>query len=281
LPATQALIPDAVGKRDAMNGIALHSVGMRAVGALGAFAGGGLLEAFGPVKVFMIATSLTWVGAGIILTVRLQKRTKAPDAPRRSVFGDIIDGLRVMFSIPTVRTLLIMAVLIEILCFSYGSVLPVLAKNVLHLDESGLGTLTGMAGVGSLIGAVVITLLSDYKRKGLLMIGVAALYGVGVLSLGASSIWMLSLLVITLVGMSAALFDALQWGLLQANVPDAMRGRAMGGWVFAIGFGWIGHLELGLVSDAYGVQWALGVNGVLVIIVAAIALGKARSLRNT
>jgi MFS family permease len=219
------------------------------------------------------------VGAGIILTVKLRKRTKESDTPRRSAFGDIIDGLRVMFSIPTVRTLLIMAILIEILCFSYGSVLPVLAKNVLHLDESGLGTLTGMAGVGSLIGAVAITLLSDYKRKGLLMIGVAALYGLSVLSLGASSIVMLSIFVITIVGMSAALFDALQWGLLQANVPDAMRGRAMGGWVFAIGFGVIGHLELGYVSDRIGVQWALGINGVLVIIVAFVALGTARSLR--
>ena len=66
----------------------------------------------------------------------------------------------------------------------------------------------------------------------------------------------------------AAAFDALQWTLLQLNVPDRMRGRAVGGWVFAIGFGWIGHLELGALGGAIGVQWALAINGGLVVLVA-------------
>ena len=77
----------------------------------------------------------------------------------------------------------------------------------------------------------------------------------------------------------AAIFDALQWGLLQAHVPDAMRARALGGWMLATSFGWIGHLELGLVSDAIGVHWALAINGTLIIIVAAIALVMAQSLK--
>ena len=85
-----------------------------------------------------------------------------------------------------------------------------------------------MAGFGSFLGALLLTRLSEYGRKGLMVIGVAALYGAGVLVLGVSSLFALSIIVITTVGMMAALFDALQWGLLQANVPDAMRGRALG-----------------------------------------------------
>ncbi len=47
----------------------------------------------------------------------------------------------------------------------------------------------------------------------------------------------------------------------------------------AIGFGWIGHLELGIVSDVIGVHWALAINGTLIIVVAAVALVVARSLK--
>ena len=63
------------------------------------------------------------------------------------------------------------------------------------------------------------------------------------------------------------------------NVPNAMRGRAVSGWVFAIGFGWIGHLELGAVSESLGVQWALAINGAGVVIVIVVALLVAPRLR--
>ena len=172
-----------------------------------------------------------------------------------------------------------MALLVEVLCFSYASVLPVLARDRLGLDESDLGTLTAMAGFGSFLGALGLTALSEYRRKGLVLIGVAALYGAGVLTLGLSSLFALSIVVITVVGMMAALFDGLQWGLLQENVPDALRGRAMGGWVLAVGFGWIGHLELGAVSDVIGVHWALAIHGALIIVVAGVALLVAKSLK--
>jgi hypothetical protein len=40
-----------------------------------------------------------------------------------------------------------------------------------------------------------------------------------------------------------------------------MRGRVIGGWIFAIGFGWVGHLGMGAVGEVLGVRWALAING--------------------
>ena len=279
LPSSQALIPDVVGPGDAMNGIAVCSVGLRAISACGALAGGFLLEFYGPTTAFATAAALHWAAAVIVVRLPVSPRRFSEDTPRRSVLADARDGLRIMVSLPTVRSLLIMTLLVEVMCFAYASVLPVLARDRLGLDESDLGTLTAMAGFGSFLGALVLARLSEYGRKGLMLIGVAALYGAGVVALGVSSLFALSIIVITVVGMMAAIFDALQWGLLQANVPDAMRGRALGGWMLAVGFGWIGHLELGAVSDAIGVQWALAINGALIIVVAAVALALASSLK--
>ncbi len=279
LPASQALIPDVVGPVDAMNGIAVCSVGVRALSACGALAGGFLLEIYGPTIAFATAAVLHGSAATVLVRVPVAPRHASEETARPSVLADAREGLRIMASLPTVRSLLIMTLLVEVLCFSHASVLPVLARERLGLDESDLGTLTSVAGFGSFVGALVLARLSEYRRKGLMVIGVAALYGAGVLVLGVSSLFALSIMVIAMVGMMAALFDALQWGLLQANVPDGMRGRALGGWTLAIGFGWIGHLELGIVSDLIGVQWALAINGSLIIVVASVALVVARSLK--
>jgi MFS family permease len=279
LPSSQALIPDVTGPRDAMNGIAVCSVGLRGISAVGALTGGFLLELYGAPFAFMTAAFLHGLAAIIVIRLRVPPRPIHPDTPRRSVIADTKEGLRIMASLPTVRALLIMTLLVEVLCFSYASVLPVLARDRLGLDESDLGTLTAMGGFGSFLGALCLAGMSEYRRKGLMVIVIAALYGSSIVALGLSDLFMLSLVVVTIVGMMAAIFDALQWGLLQANVPDALRGRVLGGWMLAVSFGWIGHGELGIVSDAIGVHWAYAINGGLIIAVAVVALLAVKSLR--
>ena len=73
------------------------------------------------------------------------------------------------------------------------------------------------------------------------------------------------------VGAMAALFDGLQWILLQANMPRAMRGRAVGGWVWAIGLGWVGPLILGGIGEALGVSAAIAIGGGVVVALAILA----------
>lgn len=279
LPASQALIPDVVGPDDAMHGIAVSSVGLRTISAVGALTGGYLLELYGVPTALATAAVLHWIAAIVVIGVVVPARPREEQAQRRSVFADVREGMRIMIGLPRVRLLLVMTLLVEVLCFSHASVLPVLARERLGLDESDLGTLTAMAGFGGLLGALALTGLSEYRRKGLLLLIVSALYGAAVMWLGLSSLFAMALMIIVGVGMMAALFDGLQWGLLQANVPDVMRGRVLGGWMLAVSFGWIGHGELGLVSDAIGVEWALALNGGLMLVVAAVALVLARSLR--
>ena len=71
----------------------------------------------------------------------------------------------------------------------------------------------------------------------------------------------------------------MQWILLQLNVPDSMRGRAVGAWLFAIGFGWVGHLGLGVLGEYFGVQEALAIAGMGVFSVGVLALLVSPNLR--
>ena len=278
MPSAQAMAVDIVGADQATNAIATQSAGSRAVGIIGGITGGVLLGAAGGPAVFITAAVVFGAGALVVATIGALPRPETADI-RRSVIGNTVDGLKAMTGIPTVRTLLILAIFIEILAFSYMSVLPVVAKERLEVGEVGLGVLSAMTGVGGLAGSIWLVMMSQYKSRGKLLLGAGFLYGVGILAFSGSGWFVLSMFIIVGIGFMASLFDALQWTLLQINVPNAMRGRAVSGWVFAIGFGWIGHLELGVVSESLGVQWALAINGVGVMIVIIVALLVAPRLR--
>ena len=66
--------------------------------------------------------------------------------------------------------------------------------------------------------------------------------------------------------------DVLSQSMIQYSVPDHMRGRAMGAWVFAIGAAPLGHLELGFLIDALGMSNALLVNGTLLACLGLVAM---------
>ena len=192
----------------------------------------------------------------------------------------MVDGLRVMFSVPLVRTVLALAVLVEMFGFAYHSVLPAVARDVLEVGEVGLGILSMMAGLGSLAGVIALTAIGSVRRKGPLLIGITLGYGAFLLSFASSGVFPLSLVLIMGVGAMAAAFDAMQWILLQQHVPDNMRGRAIGGWVFAIGFGWVGYLALGGAAETFGVQWALAATGALVVLTGLAVAAMAPKLRS-
>lgn len=281
IPSTQALVTDTVPRRSAMNAVALQSVGARGVGALGGLIGGVVIATYGIPAAMFAGAIVSLVGGLVVATMRpVVSRTPRADPRDTSVMRDVVDGLRVMFSVPLVRTLLALAVLVEMFGFAYHSVLPAVARDVLQAAEVGLGMLSTMAGFGSLAGVLALTAAGNIRRKGLLLVGITLGYGAFLLSFASSGVFALSLVLITGVAAMAAAFDAMQWVLLQQYVPDEMRGRAIGGWVFAIGFGWVGYLALGGAAETFGVQWALAATGAMVALIGLVAAAVAPKLRS-
>ncbi|MPZ98089.1 MAG: MFS transporter [Dehalococcoidia bacterium] len=277
IPATQALITDIVPPVDSPHAVGVYSLGMRSVAMLGSLTGGLIIEVAGPVPVFLLSMLLLLTGAWVLSTLRVDRaRTVVP----LSLLGEVFEGFAVMRRIPAVGVLLTLAVVVEVLAFSYNSLMPAVARDVLDVDAGGLGLLTGAAGAGAILGAVALSTTGGGSHPGRFLLAVSFAFGVFLVLLGATDVFLIALPILAGVGAMAALFDALQWVLLQANVPDEMRGRVLGAWVWAIGFGWIGQLTLGGIGEAFGVQTALGIAGALVILAALLATLASRSLRS-
>ena len=279
-PATQGLITDIVPRHARMNAISVHSVGARAVGALGALGSGVTAEFVGVPAALLAAACSVLVGGSIVLLLPAVKAAaRDVQTPITRIFRDAAAGIRSIAQMPTVSTLLLMAIVVEIFGFAYQAVMPALARDELHVAESGLGTLRFATGLGAVVGAAGLSLLGDFRRKGPLLLAITLGYGLGLLGLAVSPNLLVALALVALVGAMAATFDAMEWTLLQATVPDDMRGRVIGGWIFAIGFGWLGHLAMGAVGEAVGVRWAIGGAGLVVIVTSLLALVASPVLR--
>jgi len=266
-PATQGLITETVPKQMAMRAISVQSTGSKAVGALGGLAGGVVIAALGiPTALFSGAVVFV-LGALVMMTLpRGKSERQASGSVGSGVLHEAVKGLLLVIRLPVVGALLLTAFVVEMFGFAYGSVLPSVARDVLRVDADGLGAMTLMAGCGSVIGVVVLAMLGNYHRKGLLLIGATLGYGLLLVGFASSKLFPLSLVLILGVGAMAAVFDVIQWTLLQQHVPEDRRGQAIGGWVFATGLGWMGQIMLGGAAEFFGVQWALAGAGGLVVL---------------
>ena len=144
-------------------------------------------------------------------------------------------------------------------------VLPVFARDILKTGAAGLGVLTAAQSVGGLLGTLALASLGNYRRKGWLLLNIFMFYGVFLVLFSLSPWYQVSLLLIGMVGAMAATFDAMQQTMLQLNVAEEQRGRAMGIWQLSIGFGPVGFLAVGAVAAVIGAQLALSINGIAIL----------------
>jgi MFS family permease len=272
VPATQGLITDIVPQRMVMRAVALQTTGARGVGAVGSLVGGLTITSFGVPAALNTGAFVFLIGAFVMATMpRYRSARTAPGTIGLRILMEAVTGLISLMRLPIVGPLFLIAFVVEIFAFAYQAILPSVARDVLNVDADGLGTLTLMAGFGAVIGVAILATVGDLSRKGILLIGVTIAFGLMLMVFASSGIFPLSLLLVMGIGAMAAVFDTLQWTLLQQHVPDAMRGLVIGGWMFVISFGWIGQLTMGAMAQAIGVQWALGGAGGLVVLTGIMA----------
>ena len=167
MPAKQGLITDIVPREARMNAISVHSVGTRSVAAVGSLASGIIAEFIGiPAALFVASGSILIGGVIVWFVPTMRSSARMARSSLRRIFKEAIIGIRSILRLPTVSTLLWMAIVVEIFGFAYDSVMPAMARDELGVTESGLGTLRFAAGIGAVVGAVFLSFLGDFRRKG-------------------------------------------------------------------------------------------------------------------
>ena len=264
VPARLAIIPELVQKREVLNAIALNSTGMNLSRFIGFAIGGALLGAIGVAGVYYLVVLCFFVSAALLFMLPVVEKVR--ERAVTSIRVDLVEGLRYLHHSLIIRSLLAMAFVSIAFGLPYMNLMPVFAVDIFNVGEVGLGLLLGMAGLGSLIGSLVIASLGDFRRKGLLLVGLAFGFGASVTFFGFSGYYPLSLVLLVAVGLLGTGYLAINNTLIQSNVPHEMLGRVMSIYVMTFAMMPLGTLPLGAVSEAVGAPLAIGAGGIIVVL---------------
>ena len=270
MTARQVYVFDVVGAEGAVGGIALIALGQRVGQIFGALLAGALIQWRGPDATFLVM-SLSY-GFGAIILYGLRRRGESAPEQREPLRENLLNYFRALRSNRVMLILIISTAAAEMLGFSHQVLMPILAKDVLQVGSVGLGVLIAFRFVGGALGVVILTAMGDVRRRGLLLLGAVAFFGVSQVLLGQALNFWMALLFVTLVNLMAAVTDVLHQSLLQLSVPNQQRGRAMGSWIVGIGTAPVGQLQIGYLSGLASPKVALIVNGT-VLAVMAVTMG--------
>ena len=269
-PTRRALIPDLVGRDLTVNAIALEAVSMNVTRIVGPLIAGALIAYWNPAAAFAFISTL------YILEIVLLKLMPLSGAKRISgggtMLGYLLEGFASLRHNQVIVGVLLISMVMNVLVFPYQQVLPVFARDVLHVDAVGLGALSAAGGIGSVIGAAAIASARRVPRSGRLFWLGSGLMSVCLVGFAFAGEFSLALVLLGLAGLGQAAFAALQTTMVLSASTDQLRGRAMGALTLAIGSTPFGSLEIGAVSVLLGAPLAVAINaGLCALLVGAVA----------
>ena len=279
----QSLTYDIVGARLALNGMSLNSVSMQ-IGLIGGpLLFSAVITRFGAGGVFLIAGGCYAASAVFPLFMRAPPSASAGDRrPRREPVSRVLAEYAVIIRQNRVlATLIALTVVTELFGFAHMAILPVIAKDVLNMDASGLGVMTAVRQTGGVVGLLALSALGDFRRKGLLMFALMLVFGGSLMSLILQIGVPYYVAMLALATACAMAVDALYVTLMQESAPDEQRGRAVGAWTLSIGVAPVGQLSIGALAGRIGAPASLFASGAALAastLIAAAALPKIRRL---
>ena len=278
IPARQSLIVELVGRDDIVDAIALNSGGFniaRIIGpsiAAAVIAGAGLSWCFG-------INALSYIAViGCLAAIHLPKFVGVARESR--ALEQFREGVAYIRSRREVTGLIGVIAVYSIFGFQYLTLMPVIARDVLHTGASGYGLLVTFVGIGAVCGALTLAALGSRVRRGRLFMMSAFSFATLLVLFSFVNVRPVAAGVLLFLGLTMLINGALANGILQSVVPDELRGRVMAVYVFFyVGFTPIGSLIGGAVAHASNVQWAIGTGGVVMLVYAAWAFWKFPELR--
>jgi len=278
IPVRQAFVVDMVGKDDLMNAIALNSSTFNAARIVGPAVAGILVATIGEGWCFF-ANGASYVAVIVgLLLIRLPLRDRR--AATASAWERIAEGFRFTAKTGPIAGLLLLLGLVSLAGMPYAVLMPIFADRVLHGGSRTLGILMSASGAGALLGALSLAFRRRVRGLGRWVALAAAGFGVSLIAFSFShSIWISSLLLVP-VGYTLMVEMASSNTLIQAMVPDALRGRVMAVYsMMFMGMAPIGALLAGFAAHLFGADWTVAAGGALCIAGAAVFAAKLPALR--
>jgi len=263
MPARQAIIPALVPREHLPNALSWNITVMEVAMIAGPALGGVAIGAIG------IAGTYAFDAVGFLAVISalllMRARLGAASAGGERGWKAAVQGHDIVLSVMS----------LDFFATFWGSasvLLPAFAERILHIGPAGLGILYSAPAIGSVIGAVVMTGLSNRIRKpGFPLLIAVAAFGLATVGFGFSRSMPLAILFLAGTGLTDTVSMTLRHQILQLLTPDGLRGRVTAAnQVFVQGGPQLGQLEAGAVAAGFGIPFSIISGGIACVAIVAL-----------
>lgn len=265
-PALSAIAPNIVPAALMPRAIAFNSIAWQAGTVVGPAMGGFLFAANAAAPYAVAAVLLTAACICVTLIRRLPLLASNGAKPLRQ----IVDGFRYVWN----ERFLLGCVTLDLFAVLLGgatALLPVFARDILHVGPEGLGQLRAAPAFGAAVVALWLSWKPLARNVGAKMLWAVAAYGVATLAFGLSRWFPLSLFFLALLGAADMVSVFVRSSLVQLNTPDDVRGRvsAISGLAVSAS-NELGEMQSGVAAALLGVTGAVVFGGVGAIVITGL-----------
>ena len=278
-PTRQSVLPQLVPPGNLGNAIALNASTRNLTRIVGPSLAGVLigLPAFGISGSFDGVAICYCLAAILLFRLELLETDEPPVATatgRRAVgLAEMTSGFRYILNDKRLLLLVVLGFVPVMLGNPYQALLPVFQDRVLHVGPEELGLMYAAAGVGGVIGTLVVAAVADHPKKAILQLGFGMFYAAGLVLFAIVHVLAADLFFLGIVGLAGDGYSTLNSTMLMLNTDRAWYGRVMSIYMMNWSLMPLATLPLGALADLIGAPFTeAGAGSIILIIVASVAI---------
>ncbi len=275
-PARASFFPRLVPRELLRSAVPLISMAFGSSRIIAPSIAGFLIAAAGAPSAFLLSAAAVSTMIAVLFLIR---PGRAPAPSHGSLINNFTESLRYIRANEAFSKAIAAALLNATMAMGFIHVLPVFAKDLLHVDSRGLGILTAAAGVGALAGFFSYAWVQPHVSPRNMIVSSLTVYQLALIGLAFSDAYWFSFGAILIAGLCHAYFLTCVQVMLQTLVEDRYRGRVMSVFALVWSLMFLSGFLLNSAGALVGPRLALAGGAAVVLCYVWLSLVRASALR--
>jgi MFS family permease len=268
-PASTAIVVDLVPTKVFPNAAMWRSVAFQLAATLGPLLGGFLIAWWSPVAAYLLDAASSLI---LMFLLNFVKPTQHARHAEPHSWRGLLQGIKYLRKQPIIMSTMTLD-MVAVLFGGVTAMLPVFAKDVLHVGPEGFGWMRAMPSLGAICMGLLLAVRPPFERGGVALLTAVVTFGIATIVFGLSTSFPLSLAALFVLGAADNISVVIRATVLQLLTPDSMRGRVSAVSIIFIGTSnEVGEFESGVAAEFMGLVPSVLFGGTMTLVtVAAVA----------
>ena len=260
-PARQALVPNLVPAKDLPNAFSMTSIAWQTGAIIGPALTGFVIAWRGQEAVYYF-NAISYLAVILALMLIGPVAQTKTDRIAGVSWASIKEGIHFIVNKPIILSTMLLDFVATFFA-SANTLMPIIARDVLHVGVVEYGWLSAAQSVGAVIAALVVSQLPELRRQGQLFLGSLVVFGVATVVFGATTSLVLAWFALAVTGAADSVSTIIRNTIRQLQTPDHIRGRMTSvNQIFFQGGPQLGEVEAGVVAQLFGAPLAIISGGI-------------------